>query len=499
MKYILSAFLVILFLPSFAQSISGTVKDSESKEVLPFTNIVIQGQTKGSISNSEGRFILDTKGLSNQDIIIFSYMGYATTKVPVSKLSAEQDILLKPISVNLSEVEVYSKEQSAKDVIKKVRKNMETNYPDPAYKQRLFTHRYERIPFPEENKINIKKSNFDGMNQATFDEMYRVMPKEFIEYQDAVMDHYYHGDEHKLDPIDGISLEEGAMKDIEDEMEGLLGEFMKDIEKTRENEDIYYKFRSGIFAYKADDEPSSEMDSVIQEIKNDSVHYIIPTNFVSSGIKFLFEDYTKLDGKNWEFIQDPGKYEYEIENVTYYDEEVVYVISFLPKSRGLFKGRIYVSTSDYGVLQADFAYAPDKDSENIKLLGVAHSMKNKQARVIYEKGENGYLVKYLNVSQKEFASIDRDFSVMKKQKRFLIDKELNEIKMNAHLIFDINSRWEILVLDRVPLSEEDFEEMKQPQSFKFKKEYSYSPDIWANRTVLVPTSELQKYKRTETE
>ncbi|MCV9385131.1 carboxypeptidase-like regulatory domain-containing protein [Reichenbachiella ulvae] len=476
--------------------ISGVVKDAETKEALPFTNIIIEGRHRGSISNSEGVFVLDEQGITADDYVLFSYMGYKSQKIKVSELRSRHEIYLEPIAMNLKEVEVYSKSQSAEDIIKQVRKNLDDNYPEPAYKQKLFTHRYERVPFSEDNRITIKRSNFDGMDQDTFDEMYRVMPKEFTEYQDAVMGHYYYDDEHKLDPIEGVSLEEGAMKEIEKEIEDLLGDFMKDIESTKEDEDVYYKFRTGLLSFKADNEPS-DMDSTWKENMNDSLNYIIPTHLVASGIKFLFNDYSRIDGKNWEFIEDPGKFDYEIENVIYYNEEVVYVISFQPKSRGLFQGKVYVSTSDYGILQADFEYAPGKDSENIDLLGVAHSMKHKKARVIFEKGDEGYLLKYLNVKQKEYASIDRKFSVMKKQKRFLIDKELKEIKMDAHLIFNINSQWEILVLDREKISEDRFEAFKQPKSMKFRKEYSYSPNIWNNRTVLVPTSELQKYTRTE--
>ena len=106
-------------------------------------------------------------------------------------------------------------------------------------------------------------------------------------------------------------------------------------------------------------------------------------------------------------------------------------------------------------------------------------------------------MKYIHAKQHEMASIARDFTIMKKQKRFLIDKELNEIKLEASLTFEIHSDWELLILDRKPLEANEFETVKQPAVVRFRKEYSNAPDLWDNRTVIAPSAELTKYTRKE--
>jgi hypothetical protein len=173
----------------------------------------------------------------------------------------------------------------------------------------------------------------------------------------------------------------------------------------------------------------------------------------------------------------------------------VYSISFKPKRRGLFEGTMYISTTTYAVLQLDFAFAPGKRSERFQALGFGHSMNFKKGRVIFEKGENGYFVKYINAQEHETASIDRKFSVKKRKKRFLVDKELNQIKLHAKISFDMKSNWELLVLDRKQINSQEFNNAKQPELMKFKKEFAYNTEKWKNRTVIAPTSELKKYKR----
>ncbi len=159
------------------------------------------------------------------------------------------------------------------------------------------------------------------------------------------------------------------------------------------------------------------------------------------------------------------------------------------------EGLMYVSTETYAILQVDFAFADGKQNEKFQILGIGHSMNFKKGHIIFEKGKAGYFIKYINAQQHESASINRDLSVMKKQKRFLTDKELGKIKLELQLDFNIESYWEILVLNGDEIDTQKFESIKQPLLMKFRKEYAYSPIMWNNRTVIAPASELKKYKR----
>lgn len=475
------------------KSVAGVVYDADTKESLPYTNIVVAGQSKGTVSNGEGQYVLDLEGIGLRDTILFSYMGYETLKMTLEKLQDLSTLYLRPAAINLSEVEVLSKKYTAYEIVALVEKNYKKNYFTPPYKQQLFVHKYEKVPFSKQNKLILKKSNFVGLDRRTFDELFKKIPSEFIEYRDAKLDWYQDGKSSLLVPIEGISLEEGSQQALMKEFENKLSVFFEDIEKTKGNKDIYYKFRTGILSHnmKQDEETEASWDAY----KKDTSHYTIDTELIKDDLLTLFKDYSHLDGKNWEFISDRNKYEYDLKEMTILNGELVYEITFVPNRRGLFEGSMYVSTGSFAILELDFAFANGKQDEKFQLLGLGHSMNYKKGRVIFEKGKAGYFVKYIYAQEQQSVSVNRSFSLMKKQKRFFIDKELSEIKMEAHLFFDIESFWEVLVLDRGEIDSPQFQKVQQPATMKFRKEYAYSPEMWSNRTVLSPNTELKKYKR----
>lgn len=479
-----------------AQPIQGTVSNERSGKPLSFANIVVLGQSKGTISNIEGHFVLEVARLSVLDTILFSYIGFHTLKVSVDDLVKSPDVQLKVATITLDEIQILSRELTVEEILDSVTVRYPVNHPPMSHRQRVFFHDFERTPFSEENKILMKKSDFVGLDVDTFNELFALLPDEFVEYQDAVVELYSVNNEHKVLPIQAVSLEEYSMQDLQEKIESRMGEFFNDIENSSKEEDVYYKFKTGIIGFKAD-AAGEDQDSISDVQKKDSLHYIIQTETVKNEMLFLLRDYANIESKNWEFVTKPNKYNYKMEDVTVLNDELVYAISFTPKRKGLYEGQIFVSTHSFAVLQLDFAYSEGKQNEKIQLLGFGHSMNQKEGRVIFERNEESYYIKYIYAHQHETASIDRKFTVMKKKKRRFFDKGLNKIKLSADLTFDIKSFWEVLVLDREKIDTVQFNAIDQPKTMKFKKEYSYSPEIWKDQTIIAPASQLQKYKRVE--
>ena len=497
MKYLLSILLFCSALNHFASviPITGLVVDAETKNPLPFTNIVVEGKNKGTVSNIEGHFVLDGDNLDPKDMVIFSYVGYETFRIRLIELKNQMTIYLHQTTVKIGDVNVSSKSLSAEEILVQVRKNYKKNYPNLTQKQTVFLHKLEKTPFPETNQIILKNSNFVGLDRKTFDEVMRSIPREFVDYQESIIELYNQNDDYKMVPTKGISLEEGANQALFEEMETKLGDLFDDIQLSNKDKKIYYQFRSGILRHKIKNKNNNQ--SVLEESRNDKLHNPVKTKEVKNGILLLLNNYTRLKSKNWEFVDNPGRYYYTKEYLTVFNDDMVYAISFKPKRNGLFEGTIYISTSTYAVLQLDFAFAAGKQSERFHAFGFGHSMNFVKGRVIFEKGNKGYFLKYISAQQHELASIDRNFSIKKKQKRFLADKELNEIKLVAKISFNMKSNWELLVLEREEISVNQFEKVKEPVITKFKKEYAYNPEMWNNRTVIAPDAELKKYKRKE--
>ncbi len=94
MKTIQNLVIVILFtaIPSFllfAQSRSGIVTDTEG-EALIGVNIIIQGTTRGTVTDIDGRYSIEAE---SGEILVFSYIGYQTREITVSE-SSEIDVIL---------------------------------------------------------------------------------------------------------------------------------------------------------------------------------------------------------------------------------------------------------------------------------------------------------------------------------------------------------------------------------------------------------------------
>lgn len=502
MKHILSSLFIVVCSWAFAvdESLNGTVYDADTKEPLPFTNIVIEGTHNGTVANVDGQFVLDLSTVQGSDFIVFSYVGYESQKISVTDLMQTDAIYMKPATLGLNAVAVYSKELNADDILEKVVENYEANHPQPNQKQRVFYHKYEKALWPKSNKVRLKESDFDGLDKEELNGLFKNMPEAFVEYHDALIDFYTYDGDNKVHPVEAITLQESSMDDFQKEMESKFGKFFEEVEASQQDKDIYYKFRTGILGGKIDDgdeEEDGEIDSVRLAQKLDTVNYVIGTDHLAASVDRIQNRWADIESENMEFLNKSGKYNYKLHDVTVYNDELVHEISFTPKRGGLFEGRMFVTTDSYAILRLDYAFAKGKTTENFNILGIGHSTKYRGARVNYEKGDGGYFVKYIYANQRETASIDRDFSIMKKRKRFLIDKELNEAKMTVDMDFDIDVYLEVLVLGREELAEEEFEKFRQPLVTRFRKEAVYDPDMWTNPSVIAPSAELKKYKRGE--
>ncbi len=474
-------------------SIKGLVLDKESKEVLPYASIAVSGKSIGTISNSDGRFVLSAEHIQSDDSILISYMGYETLKLPYDQARSQSSFYLKPVNIKLSEVKIYSRNLSVEEIIERTVDNYAKNHPKLNQRQRLFVHSFIQTPFSRQNSARVVKSNFAGMDQEKFNTIFNKIPAVFTDYNDAIFDLYSFDSKHKLKPVQGISLAEGDQDVLLKEIELQMADIIADFESAVKNPDVYYKFKTGIFGFKFN--PSEDENNDAKHDEDDSLSFKIPSVSIKYETNKLIREYSTLDGDNTGFLKRKSKYHFKLENIEFYNGELVYRIKFTPKRSGLFEGEIFISTSDFGIHQMDYAFAKGKSTENIKILGFGHAINYRKGRVIFEKGNEHYHLKFILAEKVEMAAIDRKFSFLKKEKRFLIDKELSQIKFDVDLLFNVKSKWELLVLDHEPITEIEFKELEEAKFMNFKKELAHSPKDWENRTYIVPGEELLKYTR----
>lgn len=81
-KYITFLFLLLLSTTQLSAQVSGIVLDSETSEPLPGVNILVKGTLTGTSTNIDGFY--EIRNVSSTDTLIFSFLGFQTTVIPVN-------------------------------------------------------------------------------------------------------------------------------------------------------------------------------------------------------------------------------------------------------------------------------------------------------------------------------------------------------------------------------------------------------------------------------
>ena len=82
-------FLMCLFYLGTAQAqtreVSGVVISGEDNLPLPGVSIILKGTTSGTVTDVDGAFKLSVN--SDQDVLVFSFVGFLTQELPVGTQS----------------------------------------------------------------------------------------------------------------------------------------------------------------------------------------------------------------------------------------------------------------------------------------------------------------------------------------------------------------------------------------------------------------------------
>jgi len=110
--------------------VQGVVKDSLSKEVLPYASLGLKKYAIGTCSNLIGEFqLIINDSLASENVTV-SMMGYETKTYKISDMKGDYfEILLSPRSIQLGEVVISPQQLSGEEVLEKVIKNHSNNYP----------------------------------------------------------------------------------------------------------------------------------------------------------------------------------------------------------------------------------------------------------------------------------------------------------------------------------------------------------------------------------
>lgn len=105
--------------------ISGVIKDAQSKQRVANAAISLPGTGVGTVSNSDGEFIIKVP-INAVPKIIFSHISYVTKELTIENFNSNQTILLEPQVLQLSDI--TAKPSDALGIVKLAFEKIKQNY-----------------------------------------------------------------------------------------------------------------------------------------------------------------------------------------------------------------------------------------------------------------------------------------------------------------------------------------------------------------------------------
>ncbi len=317
--------------------VMGIITDSQTKEPIPFANIIFAGTNIGAQSDFNGHYSIQTQNPS--DTLLVSVMGFETAKRKINKHVFQQvNIELTSKNIDLPEVVILAGENPAEVLLRQVIKNKENNSG-----KNLDAYQYQIY-----NKVEIDANNLteELQNRRIF------KPFNFIfDYADT--------SEINGKPYLPIFISESIS-------------------------DYYYR-RS----------PKSEKEVVtavqVSGVENESVMEFFGTMFQKYSI---YDNYIELFQKNFiSPIADNGlsHYKYYLVDSAYCNDKLCFKIEIKPKRKQEFNftGHFWVHDSTFAIKSFEIRIADDANINYINDIVLSQEfdqVDGKQWMVVKDRG-----------------------------------------------------------------------------------------------------------------
>lgn len=106
--------------------LSGKIVDRKKGNPIQYATVSVLNEPIGTITNSDGEFLLKLQPQYIGDTLVISNMGYAQVFRPASWLLDEDIILMDPVSIHIREVKVTA--TTPEKLLENIRANLENNY-----------------------------------------------------------------------------------------------------------------------------------------------------------------------------------------------------------------------------------------------------------------------------------------------------------------------------------------------------------------------------------
>ena len=137
----------------FAQTeVKNKILDFATLMPLESASIYVKNTTIGTVSNADGRFVLQVPNEFVNDTLIISSIGYKTFKIPVAEFDNTVEVYLEEDVASLDEILLVAENRptTGNEIVLRAIEKLELNLPDSSYIQKGFLRHKER------NKVEFK-------------------------------------------------------------------------------------------------------------------------------------------------------------------------------------------------------------------------------------------------------------------------------------------------------------------------------------------------------
>ena len=139
------------------QSFQGKVVEIQTGKPIIFASIFLSGTNIGTVSNSEGEFLIKIPMFLENKVIGFSSIGYKNLEIPVDQLNPEGNLVeLEPYPILIEEVTIVN--QDARDLLTMALQSVPDNYSkDPM----MLTSFYRETIKQNRNFVSVSEAVLD--------------------------------------------------------------------------------------------------------------------------------------------------------------------------------------------------------------------------------------------------------------------------------------------------------------------------------------------------
>ncbi|EGV43370.1 carboxypeptidase-like regulatory domain-containing protein [Bizionia argentinensis JUB59] len=502
-KLILALCCLTIFSAKAQQTISAKIIDSTKHEPIPFVTISIDDKT-GTISNDKGEFNLTiNRPISTSDSLYISCMGYEQKTFAIQNFT-ESTITLNAKNIDLSEVFITNKNYTLDEILDKVKEGLKINY-DFGYAKRKLFYRESYYTQMLKTDVKIEKTTIPEFNQAFVDSIITSVPKNTDQHTEVLGELYGQVKASQPQKMEILKASRLYDKQTEITLENYEKRFNEIIRKHVKR-DSYFKIKSGWFGTKeeidstffGDNQEQKETAEFIEKKKEQEAKR--QENFLKwkkstahnlENANFLNED------SDLNFIKKSRRYEFEMLDFVYFNNEFVYTISFKPKRSADFEGTLYINTQDFAIVRVD--YKNVKPLRKFGLLGISMKEYLKEGTIIFQKNaKDKYTLKYADETNGQQVGIKRPLKIIEKNKNVKGRRKQNELAADIHFIVRNIDKKELIIFESTPISETEFNDFTEVADVIPTYLPAYDPEFWKGYNIIEPNTAIKNFKIIET-